>query len=66
MLYLIMNQAKRQNILEALIRLLNSFSPEYIDQSPEASKLLYSLLDSIEKFEVEVEDEQKVSDEKYL
>ena len=61
-----MTSEKRTKLLEALIRLINSFSPEYIDQSPESSKLLYSLLDSIEKFEVEVEDEQKVSDEKYL
>ena len=61
-----MTSEKRTKLLEALIRLINSFSPEYIDQSPDASKLLYSLLDSIEKFEVEVEDEQRVSDEKYL
>lgn len=59
-----MNSTKKDNIKDALIRVINSYSPEYISQSEEASTHFYSLIDSIERFEDECEEDNKNEEDK--
>jgi hypothetical protein len=48
-----MNQIIKQNLREELVRTINSFNPEYIEQSEECDTYLSGLIDSIERFEEE-------------
>jgi hypothetical protein len=48
-----MNNAKRSNFTDDLIRLINSYNPEYLDLAGDASKAMYVLIDSIDAFEEE-------------
>ena len=59
-----MKSTKRDILIEGVIRVINSCSPEFIEQCEEASKSIYYLIDSIEKFEDECEEQVKVEKEK--
>lgn len=45
-----MNQIIKQNLREELVRVINSFNPEYVDMSSECDTYISGLLDSIERF----------------
>ena len=52
-----MTPTKKENLRESLISLINSFSPEYISQASYSDYELSQLIDSIEEFETEQEEE---------
>lgn len=52
-----MNDTKKENLREALISLINSFSPEYLDLAEAGYESLDLLVDDIEVFETEQEEE---------
>ena len=60
-----MTDTKKENLREALISLINSFSPEYVDQADDSDYEISQLLDSIEEFENECDDYYETEKEKY-
>ena len=56
---------KRDRLYSDLCELIDSYSPEYIDQCDESNWLIKDLLDSIEQFEKEVEEQNEEEKEKY-
>lgn len=60
-----MTTQKKENLREAIISLINSFSPEYVDLAEDQDYSISQLLDSIETFEDEAEEGLEASEEKF-
>lgn len=53
-------KSKKQDILiEGIIRVIGTVSPDFIDKCEDASKSIYYLVDSIAKFEDDMEEKSK-------
>ena len=48
-----MTGTKKGLLVEEIMRVINSFNPEYIEMADNASKMIYGLVDDIEEFEDE-------------
>jgi hypothetical protein len=54
-----MNQITKENLREQIVSTINQFSPEYVELSEESNEMIDLLVNSIENFDEECENDPK-------